>query len=122
MSFDARTIDELATLNPRPANLAAWLVWYLGQYGAHVHVTEGRRTAARQATLFAIGRTTPGRVVTDTLASRHLTGRAFDIDFVGVAADQVHPAWWRFAGQIGEALGLRWGGRWALRDFRHFEA
>ena len=56
MSFDAGTIDQLATLNPRPANLAAWLIWYLGQFGAHVHVTEGRRSIARQRILFAARR------------------------------------------------------------------
>jgi len=121
MSFNQATIDELSTLDRRPANLAAWLIWYMGQFGAHVHVTEGRRSQARQTVLFAQGRTTPGRIVTNTLASRHLTGRAFDVDFVGVAADQVHPAWWQFTGKVGEALGLRWGGRWTLLDFRHFE-
>lgn len=121
MSFNLRTLEELSGLNRRPANLAAWLVWYMARFGAHVHVTEGRRTPARQRFLFAQGRTRPGPIITNTLASRHLTGRAFDIDFVGVRADQVHPAWWQFVGHVGEALGLRWGGRWALRDFRHFE-
>lgn len=93
----------------------------MGQFGAHVHITEGLRTPARQQVLFAQGRTTPGAIVTNTLASRHLSGQAFDVDFVGVAADQVHPQWWQFIGRVGEALGLRWGGRWALRDLRHFE-
>ena len=121
MSFNQASIDELSTLQTRPANLAAWLMVYMQHFGAHVHITEGLRSPARQASLFAQGRTTPGRIVTNTLQSRHLTGRAFDVDFVGVHPDQVHPAWWQFIGRVGEALGLRWGGRWALRDFRHFE-
>jgi len=121
MSFNLTTVDELSTLQPRAANLGAWLIWYMGQFGAHVHVTEGLRSAGRQQQLFAQGRTAPGPIVTNTLQSRHLTGRAFDVDFVGVSADQVHPAWWQFTGRVGEALGLRWGGRWALKDFRHFE-
>jgi peptidoglycan L-alanyl-D-glutamate endopeptidase CwlK len=121
MSFNVATIDELSSLNPRAANLGAWLIWYMNRFGAHVHVTEGLRSPARQRALFEQGRTTPGPIVTNTLQSRHLTGRAFDVDFVGVHPDQVDPQWWQFIGRVGEALGLRWGGRWAMRDFRHFE-
>lgn len=121
MSFNPRTIDELSSLDARTANLGAWLIWYLNYYGAPAQVTEGLRTAARQAALFAQGRTRPGQILTNTLQSRHMTGRAFDIDFQGVPADEVHPLWWDFAGRVGEALGLRWGGRWAIRDLRHFE-
>jgi peptidoglycan L-alanyl-D-glutamate endopeptidase CwlK len=121
MPVDQPTFDAITSLNRSAAVRAAWLIHYLGLYGAHVHVTEGRRTIGRQRTLFAQGRTAPGPVVTWTLASRHLTGRAFDIDFVGVSADQVPDVWWDLAGRIGEWLGLRWGGRWAVRDLRHFE-
>lgn len=121
MPVDQGTFDAITSLNRDAAVRAAWLIYYLGIYGAHVHVTEGRRTTARQASLFAQGRTAPGPKVTWTLASRHLTGRAFDIDFVGIAADQVPDVWWDLAGRIGEWLGLRWGGRWGVRDLRHFE-
>lgn len=34
--------------------------------------------------------------------------------------DNNHPAWQKI-GEIGEKLGLRWGGRWAQRDMGHFE-
>lgn len=121
MAVDRRTFTAITSLQEPAAIRAAWLIWYLQQYGAHVHVAEGRRTIERQQALFSQGRTAPGPKVTWTLSSRHLTGRAFDIDFVGVPASQVPQVWWSLAGQIGEALGLRWGGRWAVRDFRHFE-
>ena len=42
-------------------------------------VLEGVRTAERQRELYAQGRTKPGRIVTWTLRSRHLTGRAVDL-------------------------------------------
>ncbi len=42
-------------------------------------VLEGVRTAERQRELYAQGRTKPGRIVTWTLHSRHLTGRAVDL-------------------------------------------
>lgn len=113
--------DAVTSLNEEVAVRAAWLIYYLNYYGGHFHVTEGLRTAGRQLALYQQGRTTPGPIITWTLESRHLTGRAFDIDAVGIAADEVPEVWWDFAGRIGEWLGLRWGGRWAVRDLRHFE-
>lgn len=44
-----------------------------------VQVLEGVRTVERQKELFAIGRTKPGKVVTWTMASKHLTGEAVDL-------------------------------------------
>jgi len=121
VAVDQRTFDAITSLNEDAAVRAAWLIHYLQLYGAHVHVTEGLRTIGRQRSLFAQGRTTPGPIITWTLDSRHLTGRAFDIDFVGIDASQVPAVWWDLAGRIGEWLGLRWGGRWGVRDLRHFE-
>ena len=64
-----------------------------------------------------------------TMNSKHLTGDAIDLvpfDIYAInGADKLlwraeHPAW-QVMGQIGEALGLRWGGRWQVRDLGHFE-
>jgi peptidoglycan L-alanyl-D-glutamate endopeptidase CwlK len=74
--------------------------------------------------LYAQGRTKPGPVVTNTLNSYHVQGRAFDIAFMGpqgVTYD-VPSSWWPVAGQLGEQIGWRWGGRWKNPDRPHFEA
>ena len=42
-------------------------------------VTSGLRTEAEQAKLYAKGRTKPGKIVTNTLNSYHLTGNAIDV-------------------------------------------
>lgn len=42
-------------------------------------VVEGLRTAARQQELYAQGRTKPGKVVTWTLKSKHIDGKAVDL-------------------------------------------
>lgn len=42
-------------------------------------VIEGVRTVARQQQLFAQGRTTPGKIVTWTMKSKHIEGRAVDL-------------------------------------------
>jgi peptidoglycan LD-endopeptidase CwlK len=42
-------------------------------------VVEGLRTKERQAELYAQGRTVPGKVVTWTLNSKHIDGKAVDL-------------------------------------------
>lgn len=42
-------------------------------------VVEGLRTIERQRELYAQGRTKPGKVVTWTLASKHIDGKAVDL-------------------------------------------
>lgn len=113
-----RTLEALA---PDVGLRAYYLLSWLRYYGARVRVSEGLRSAERQQQLYAQGRTSPGRIVTWTLQSKHLTGHAFDIDFEGYHPDEVPPAWWNFAGAVGEYLGLTWGGRWPTPDKRHFE-
>jgi peptidoglycan L-alanyl-D-glutamate endopeptidase CwlK len=92
----------------------------MDEEGIPVRIGEVRRSVERQRALFAQGRTAPGPVVTWTLHSKHVRGRAFDFDFVR-AVDQADAAAWDVAGEIGEGLGLRWGGRWGVQDDRHFE-
>jgi peptidoglycan L-alanyl-D-glutamate endopeptidase CwlK len=45
-------------------------------------VTHGFRTQEEQAALYAQGRTTPGKIVTWTMNSRHLSGHAVDLCIV----------------------------------------
>ncbi len=84
-------------------------------------VTEGRRDAARQATLVKAG-------ASRTLNSRHLTGHAVDV--AALVEGQVR--WdWPLYGAIAKAfkaaarelrVPLIWGGDWTrLRDGPHFE-
>jgi peptidoglycan L-alanyl-D-glutamate endopeptidase CwlK len=86
-------------------------------------VTCTRRTPEEQAALFAQGRTKPGKIVTWTLNSRHIGGRAFDI----VIMENGKPDWsvsnpsWKRAGDLGIACGLVWGGSWNTPDYAHFE-
>ena len=113
--------EKALDLDYEVARRAYSLVWWLDYYGARVRIAEGLRSSERQAELYAQGRTAPGQIVTNVRVSRHQSGRAFDIDFVGLHPEAVPRVWWDFAGRLGEALGLRWGGRWSFRDYRHFE-
>lgn len=120
-SSSDQTSLKLATLEGRTKEAAYYLIYILRYFGLPGIITEARRTAARQADLYAQGRTRPGPIVTNTLQSNHITGRAFDIDMSGFNAVDVPLNVWQFSGEVGEYLGLRWGGRWTIRDYRHFE-
>lgn len=84
------------------------------------------RTGAEQDELYKIGRTVPGKIVTNAKAgqSLHNTGRAFD--FVPMLHGK--PQWgdkelYLRCGVIGEGLGLEWAGRWTgkLRETAHMQ-
>lgn len=77
------------------------------------------------AGLYDIGEIEARTICTNTLRSNHMSGRA--ADFVPVKNGKL---WWnapdfvwRTMGEIGEAHGLKWGGRWKeFPDCPHFEA
>jgi peptidoglycan L-alanyl-D-glutamate endopeptidase CwlK len=72
-------------------------------------ITCTKRTTEEQSALYAQGRTTPGKIVTWTMNSKHLTGEAFDfvIMFSGKPDWQMkHMDLWNMAVKIGKELGL----------------
>jgi len=82
------------------------------------------RSPKEQDELYAQGRTKPGRKVTWTKKSKHVGGRAFDIVIMdrGKCVWDVTDPRWEQAGEIGQSLGLVWGGSWQVtKDFPHFE-
>lgn len=89
--------------------------------GYDIKITSGNRTQKEQETLYAQGRTIPGRIVTKTLQSKHIGGNAFDCAFKG---NDPYPKFfdWRIIGEIGKSIGLKWGGNFrSFRDVLHFE-
>ena len=120
---DPRSEKNLATVQPVLQKLGRELLRRLAAEGLTFKVTSGNRTQAEQDALYAQGRTTPGAKVTWTRRSRHIGGRAIDITLF--QGDR-NPVWdsrhYDRAGQIGEELGLVWGGRWKRTPDRpHFE-
>lgn len=95
--------------------------------GINAFITCTYRSPAEQAKLYAQGRTTPGKIVTNAKAgqSKHNVRKAFDI---AIKTEDGSLNWdtshehWRRVGEIGEELGLEWGGRWPkMRDYPHFQ-
>lgn len=91
------------------------------------------RTAAEQFSLYQIGRTKPGRIVTNAdgyhIKSNHQIkddgfGHAVDCHFVidGKAVWEVPDTWWKAYGSLAQAVGLTWGGNWkSFPDRPHVE-
>jgi len=109
------TDHHLAVLSPDIQMAAYYLVLIVRNAGIPLKITSSTRTSSEQASLVRAGRST-------TLNSKHLMGQAFDVDIHGWNRDDI-PLWWfTQLGQLGEQLGLRWGGRWSgFRDYGHFE-
>ena len=63
------------------------------------------------------------RPATWTLESKHLRGEAVDLVPMkhGIRWWGAPEAVWKRMGEIGEAAGLTWGGRWKNSDCPHFE-
>ena len=112
------TQAQVDTLDPEMAWRAAALINALRDegYPAGIVALGARRTPSEQAPLVREGRSL-------TLRSRHLSGRAFDLDILGVNRDSVPEWFWTQVGIWAERwLGLKWGGRWTSpRDLAHFE-
>lgn len=84
------------------------------------------RTSAEQDELYKIGRTLPGKIVTNARGgqSLHNTGRAFDfVPLIHGKPQWSDSALYARCGIIGEGLGLEWAGRWAgrLRETAHMQ-
>lgn len=121
---DPRSERNLATLEPTTAKLAREHLRRLQAEGLNFKITSGTRTFEEQAKLFAQGRTSPGKIVTRAKpgSSWHNFGVAYDLTlFSGKNPVWESPKYVR-AGEIGEELGLEWGGRWTrLVDRPHFQ-
>lgn len=112
-----------------------------GQEGIEFATVYTLRTEAEQHALFAQGRKTldevnrlrkeaglapitegENRIVTRLLTSVHMFGCAFDVAVLKEGRiDWQDIASYERLGEIGESIGLRWGGRFSFRDWGHFE-
>lgn len=113
---------KLADLSGRFRPLAVELIARCVEAGIPVIIVDTLRTKEEQAQNIANG-------VSWTQNSLHLTGDAIDLAPYDIyqlhGPDKLqwdsHDPAWQAIGKIGEALNLRWGGRWKQKDMGHFE-
>ena len=141
---------DLKLLTPEAQELHAKFAYEMARAGLNYVVTSTLRTVAEQTALYAQGRQSLAeinalrlvagmpklpaseakRVVTWTMSSRHLSGRAFDIALIGVDGKTPHwnekisvnlndtPDYFE-AAEIGRKVGLKPGADFG--DLPHFE-
>ena len=121
MGFGQYNLNRIQSLQPTIQPLAQALIQRAAERGIEIEIVQGYRSPEQQDALL-----TSGKGVTNApgLLSYHNYGLAFDV----VPKDYKElPNWnptglhWVTLGQIGEALGLEWGGRWSNPDRPHFQ-
>lgn len=134
----ANNVRRLAGVHPTLVERITRIMTAMELLGHPMLVTDGVRTAARQAELYAQGRTKPGKIVTyaDGVHKKsnhqarvdgygHAVDCCFLVDIDGDGPDD--PSWsekhpWELYGAMARALGLTWGGDWqSFKDRPHVE-
>jgi peptidoglycan L-alanyl-D-glutamate endopeptidase CwlK len=95
----------------------------LAPLGLRLLVTCTYRSQKEQDALYALGRTTPGKIVTWTRRSVHTKRRAWDVVFQNIKTGRL--VWdgpWDELGKIAADLDITWGGAWPrCKDRPHFQ-
>jgi peptidoglycan LD-endopeptidase CwlK len=127
---DARVAElnelRLATLTTDTRALAEKHIALCNDEGISLLVVQATRSFQEQSWIYAIGRSKPGKVVTNAAPgwSWHNFGRAYDVAvMVDGKPDWNRNAMYEKAGEIGSTIGLIWGGsfRHQKGDLGHFE-
>ena len=124
--INSRKIDDLI---PEAARRVRAFVESAKAEGIDLLITSTYRDHASQAALFAQGRTTPGRKVTNARPGQSWHNWRCAADFVPMRAGK--PVWtttgedgklWERCGVLAERAGLEWAGRWKrFREMAHVQ-
>ncbi len=121
---DPRSEKVIATLEPEVHNYARALVQKAAAIGITIKLISGLRTYAEQNALYEIGRSKPGRIVTNARGgfSNHNFAIAFDIGVFRGSSYVPEGPQYKAVGALGMQLGLDWGGNWkTMKDEPHFQ-
>ena len=119
--INSRKIEDL---HPHVASLCRKFIEQCKEAGVDVLVTSTYRDHESQNALYAQGRTAPGKIVTKAKGGKsfHNHKVAFDVvPLVNGKAIWNDEGLWRKIGQIGQEVGLEWGGNWKFQDKPHFQ-
>jgi peptidoglycan L-alanyl-D-glutamate endopeptidase CwlK len=114
---------RLEDLHPRVKAMAEAFVSGCADRGITVLITSTYRDHESQDQLYAQGRTTPGKVVTNAKGGQSFHNYRCAFDFVPTLGGQ--PQWndlktFEICGKLAEAVGLEWAGRWqSFKELAH---
>ena len=106
---------KLEDLHPKVKVLCEKFISECKKQDIDVLITSTYRDAASQNALYAQGRTTPGKKVTNAKAGQSFHNWRCAFDFVPIVngkAQWSDVATFTKCGEIAESVGLQWAGRW----------
>jgi peptidoglycan L-alanyl-D-glutamate endopeptidase CwlK len=117
---------QIKKLHPKVRPYAVTLVVLAKrEHGIDLHITATYRSCAEQNALYAQGRTTSGKVVTNARCgfSFHNFGVALDaVPLIGGIPSWAEGPHWQKLGALGKRIGFEWGGDWkGMVDRPHYE-
>ena len=132
---------KITDLRPKVATLCKQFLLNCNLLDIDLLVTSTYRDLESQASLYAIGRTAPGKIVTNAKPGESLHNWRVAFDVVPLRFGK--PVWgtkgngmdddpsdddkddlelWQRIGEIGKNCGLEWAGDWkAFKEFPHFQ-
>jgi peptidoglycan L-alanyl-D-glutamate endopeptidase CwlK len=120
--INSRNIEDL---HPSVQKMAVKFLKECAEAGINVLITSTYRDAESQNALYAIGRTKPGKKLTNAKAGQSFHNYRCALDFVPLVYGK--PAWTNTAlftqcGGIAEAIGFEWAGRWkTFKELAHIQ-
>lgn len=118
--INSRSLDDLI---PRVRTLAEAFISSCAKHGIDVLITSTYRDKASQDALYAQGRTRPGKKVTNARGGQSFHNYQVAFDFVPIVHGKAiwnDTAMFTQCGEIAEALGLEWAGRWkSFKELAH---
>lgn len=122
--INRKNCERLTHVKPELASKVLQILEMANREGFDLMVSQGFRSIAEQNKLYAQGRTTRGKIVTNARGgqSNHNFGTA--VDFVFIVGGQ--PSWderlYTNIGRWAKIVGLKWGGNWrSFKDLPHVE-
>jgi peptidoglycan L-alanyl-D-glutamate endopeptidase CwlK len=110
--INSRKIEDL---HPRVAEKCRQFIAQCKVADIDVIITSTYRDDESQNALYAIGRTVPGKKVTNVEGGYSFHNYRVAFDFVPIVNGKAvwnDPTLWNRCGNIAEQLGLEWGGAW----------
>ena len=124
--FDARSEGNIITLLPEAQTEARKFLQFCKDNNSDVRIISGTRTYAEQDVLYAQGRTTEGKIVTNAKGgqSNHNFGIAWDIGvFINSNYIEDDAVYISLASIILPQMNtIEWGGNWhSIKDVPHYQ-
>lgn len=115
---------DISALLPVVASKCTAFIDVCKAAGIDVLITSTYRDAESQNALYAQGRTTAGKIVTNAKAGQSWHNHRCAFDFVPIVNGKAQwndLATFRRCGEIAESVGLEWAGRWTgkFREMAH---